>query len=58
MFDPHVHAMCIFEITRERNVATSPAHNLFSTLSRLSMANEIAVRTDKGEYVGGDTIYG
>ena len=23
-----------------------------------SMANELAVRTDKGEYVGGDTIYG
>lgn len=38
---------------------TSPTHHYPSQqCSEGAMANELAVRTDRGEYVGGDIIYG
>ena len=38
--------------------ASAPRSTVLPCLALLAMANELAVRTDKGEYVGGDTIYG
>ncbi len=45
---------------RDREDTQAPPTLLASITAeaRRAMANELAVRTDKGEYVGGDTIYG
>lgn len=56
-------SLCVYNIDRARDprevYSTSPTHHYPSKqCSEGTMANELAVRTDRGEYVGGDTVYG
>ena len=53
LYDLHTHVSPLYSYTIQ-----APPTARFACTDHLVMANELAVRTDRGEYVGGDTIYG